>query len=148
MEEPGILSLLPPLVAIILAFATKQVLASLFIAIWVGATIMAGWNPIAGLGDTVITYLVGSVADSWKAGIIVFSLSLGGMIGVVAKSGGAKAIADWLASRAKTARGGQFVTWAMGLVIFFDDYSNTLLVGNTMRPLGDNRHISNGIPGS
>ncbi len=142
MEEPGILSLLPPLVAIILAFATKQVLASLFVAIWVGATIMAGWNPIAGLGDTVITYLVGSVADSWKAGIIVFSLSLGGMIGVVAKSGGAKAIADWLASRAKTARGGQFVTWAMGLVIFFDDYSNTLLVGNTMRPLTDKLRIS------
>ncbi len=142
MDHHGILSLLPPLVAIVLAFATKQVLASLFIAIWAGATILSGWNPIAGFGEAVVTFITGSMADSWKAGIIVFSLSLGGMIGVMAKSGGAKAIADWLATKANTARSGQIVTWAMGLVIFFDDYSNTLLVGNTMRPLTDKLRIS------
>lgn len=142
MDHYGILSLLPPLVAIVLAFATKQVLASLFAAIWVGATILAGYNPLTGFGDAVVTYIVGSIADSWHAGIIVFSLSLGGMIGVVAKSGGAKAIADWLGSKAKTTRSGQVVTWAMGLIIFFDDYSNTLLVGNTMRPLTDKLRIS------
>ena len=71
MDHHGILSLLPPLVAIILAFATKQVVASLFIAIWAGATILTGWDPIAGFGDTVVTYITGSLADSWKAGIIV-----------------------------------------------------------------------------
>lgn len=146
MENYGIWSLLPPLVAIVLAFATKQVLASLFVAIWVGASITMEGNlllrPLSGFGETVIKYITGSVADPWKAGIIVFSLSLGGMIGVVAKSGGAKAIADWLAGKAKTARSGQIVTWAMGLIIFFDDYSNTLLVGNTMRPLTDKLRIS------
>lgn len=142
MEHYGIWSLVPPIVAIILAFATKQVLAALFIAIWVGATILAGGNPLTGFGDTVVKYISGSIADPWKAGIIVFSLSLGGMIGVVAKSGGAKAIADWLGKKAQTRKSGQVVTWAMGLVIFFDDYSNTLLVGNTMRPLTDKLRIS------
>ncbi len=142
MEHYGIWSLVPPVVAIVLAFTTKQVIASLFAAIWAGATIMAGGNIITGFGDTVIKYIVGSIADSWHAGIIVFSLALGGMIGIVAKSGGAMAIANWLGSKAKTARSGQVVTWAMGLVIFFDDYSNTLLVGNTMRPLTDKLRIS------
>ena len=142
MEHYGLLSLLPPIIAIALAFATKEVFTSLFVAIWVGATILAGWNPIAGFGDTVVTYITGSMADPWKAGIIVFSLSLGGMIGIMGKSGGANAIADWLASKAKTPRGGQLVSWALGLVIFFDDYSNTLLVGNTMRPLTDKLRIS------
>ncbi len=142
MDHYGLLSLVPPLVAIALAFLTKQVVASLFVAIWAGATILAGWNPIAGFGDTVVTYITGSLADPWKAGIIVFSLSLGGMIGVMAKSGGAKAIADWLATKANNPRSGQIATWAMGLVIFFDDYSNTLLVGNTMRPLTDKLRIS------
>ncbi|MBW2369323.1 MAG: Na+/H+ antiporter NhaC family protein [Deltaproteobacteria bacterium] len=142
MEHHGILSVLPPVIAIALAFLTRQVLVSLLVAIWVGATILSGWNPIAGYGDTFVTYIVGSLADPWKAGILIFSIVLGGMIGVTSKSGGATAIAEWLAGKAKGPRGGQIATWAMGLIIFFDDYSNTLLVGNTMRPLTDKLRIS------
>ncbi|MGM0379029.1 MAG: Na+/H+ antiporter NhaC family protein [Bacillota bacterium] len=142
MEHFGILSLLPPLVAIVLAFKTRQVLPSLFAAIWVGATIINGGNPFVGFGATITDYIAGSVASDWNAGIIIFDIALGGTIGIVAKSGGAKAIADWLAKKAKTASSGMVATWAMGLVIFFDDYSNTLLVGNTMRPLTDKLKIS------
>ena len=142
IEHYGLLSLLPPLVAIVLAFKTKQVLPSLFAAIFVGATIIAGGNVFEGFSNTVTKYIAGSVASEWNAGIIVFDIGLGGMIGLVAASGGAKAIAEWLAKKAKTAKSGMAATWAMGLLIFFDDYSNTLLVGTTMRPLTDKLRIS------
>lgn len=142
IEHYGIWSLIPPLVAILLAFKTKQVLPSLFAAVFVGATIIAGGNIFEGFSTTVTKYIAGSVASEWNAGIIVFDLGLGGMIGIVAASGGAKAIAEWLATKAKTARSGMVATWAMGLLIFFDDYSNTLLVGTTMRPLTDKLKIS------
>lgn len=142
MEHFGLWSLLPPLVAIVLAFKTRQVLPSLFAAIWVGATIIHGGNIFVGFGSTITDYIAGSVASEWNAGIIIFDIALGGTIGIVAKSGGAKAIADWLAKKAKTASSGMVATWAMGLIIFFDDYSNTLLVGNTMRPLTDKLKIS------
>lgn len=142
LDHYGIWSLLPPLVAIILAFKTKQVLPSLFAAIFVGATIIYKGNVFLGFTKTISDYIAGSVASEWNAGIIVFDIALGGMIGVVAKSGGAKAIAEWLGKKAKKAKSAMTATWAMGLAIFFDDYSNTLLVGTTMRPLTDKRRIS------
>ncbi|SHJ44546.1 transporter, NhaC family (TC 2.A.35) [Dethiosulfatibacter aminovorans DSM 17477] len=142
VEHYGILSLLPPLIAIVLAFTTKQVIPALFAAIWGGAIILSGGNPLAGFAMTIEKYIAGSVASSWNAGIIVFDMALGGTIGIVAKSGGAKAIANWLANKAKSAKSGMVATWAMGLLIFFDDYSNTLLVGTTMRPLTDKLKIS------
>ncbi len=138
----GLWSLLPPVVAIFLAFKTKQVLPSLFAAIFVGATIIGGGNVFVGFSDTITKYIAGSVASEWNAGIIVFDIALGGMIGIVAKSGGARAIAEALAKKATTAKSGMVATWAMGLLIFFDDYSNTLLVGTTMRPLTDKLRIS------
>lgn len=142
VEHYGIWSIIPPLVAIILAFKTKQVLPSLFLAIFVGATIISGGNVFTGFASTIQKYIAGSIANEWNAGIIVFDIALGGMIGLVAKSGGAKAIAQWLGKKAKSAKGAMVATWAMGLAIFFDDYSNTLLVGTTMRPLTDERRIS------
>lgn len=142
VEHYGIWSIIPPLVAIILAFKTKQVLPALFAAIFVGATIISGGNIFTGFANTIQKYIAGSVASEWNAGIIVFDIGLGGMIGIVAKSGGAKAIAEWLGKKAKSAKRAMVATWAMGLAIFFDDYSNTLLVGTTMRPLTDKRRIS------
>lgn len=142
METFGILSIIPPLLAIFMAFATKQVLPSLFVSIWVGATIFCHGNPIAGFERLTVKYIVGSIADPWNAAIIVISITLGGMVGVISKSGGMKAVAEALGKRAKTDRGAQFVAYLMGLVIFFDDYANTLLVGNTMRPLSDKMKVS------
>ena len=141
MEHYGLLSILPPLIAIALAFKTRQVLPALFISIWIGATIIHG-NLFIGFGKTIETYIAGSLASSWNASIVIFDIALGGMIGIISKSGGSKAIADWLSHKAKTAKGGMVATWAMGLIIFFDDYSNTLLVGTTMRPLTDKLKIS------
>ncbi len=138
----GLLSLLPPLLAIALAFITKQVLLSLFLGVFVGALLLYGGNPFYAFLRTLDEYLLGSAADSWNAAILIFTLSIGGMIGVVSKMGGTKAVADALAKKTKTARGAQIVTWILGILVFFDDYANTLIVGPTMRPLSDKMKVS------
>jgi Na+/H+ antiporter NhaC len=138
----GIISLLPPLLAIALAFITKQVILSLFLGVFSGALMMNGWNPFFAFLRTLDTYLVDSLADGWNAAIIIFTLSIGGMIGIVNKMGGTLAIAEALAKKAKTARGAQIVTAFMGIFVFFDDYANTLIVGPTMRPLTDKMKVS------
>ncbi len=135
-------SLVPALTAIILAFATRQVLLSLFCAVWVGATILADGNVIAGFGRTVSTYIAGSIANPWNATIVTYSLTLGGMIGIITRTGGLGAVAEWLAAHARSPRGGGLAVWIMGLVVFFDDYANTMLVGPTMRPVSDRLRIS------
>ncbi len=138
----GFWSLMPPLIAIILAFITKQVILSLFLGIFVGATMMNGGNIFFGFLRTLDGYILGSAADSWNAAILIFTLTIGGMIGVISKMGGTHAIAEALAKKARNARSAQIVTWAMGCLVFFDDYANTLIVGPTMRPLADKMKIS------
>lgn len=138
----GIVSLVPPLLAIALAFLTKQVILSLFLGIFSGVLMLNGYNPFISFLRTLDTYILGSLADGWNAGIIIFTLSIGGMIGIIGKMGGTKAIAESLSKRAKTARSAQFATTLMGIVVFFDDYANTLIVGPTMRPLTDKLNVS------
>ena len=82
------------------------------------------------------------MADPWNAGIILQVLAIGGVINLVAKMGGAKAIAEALAKKAKNARSAQLITWAAGLLVFFDDYANSLIIGPMMRPVTDKMKIS------
>jgi len=139
---PGWLSLLPPLLAIGLALATRDVLISLFLGIFGGALILNGWNPFAALGRTVDQFIVPALTDESNISIIVFTAFLGGMVGLITKSGGTRGIIERLAPYATTRRRGQLATWAMGVLIFFDDYANTLIVGPTMRPITDRLKIS------
>jgi len=139
---PGWLSLLPPFLAIILALILRQVLVALFAGIWTGVSIVYGYNPFKGLFYSVSEYIARAPADPDKMSIIIFSLALGGMIGVISKMGGTQGIVEKLAQYASNARRGQFITWLMGIFIFFDDYANTLIVGSTMRPLLDKLRIS------
>ena len=143
----GILTLIPPLVAIVLAFITKNVVVSLFIGILSGSFIIniSGSNPFAELINAfldVVDRAVGSLADPWNAGIILQVLAIGGVINLVAKMGGAKAIAEALARKAKTAKSTQLITWFAGLLVFFDDYANALIIGPMMRPVADKMKIS------
>ncbi|NLW41352.1 MAG: Na+/H+ antiporter NhaC family protein [Tissierellia bacterium] len=138
----GWLSILPPALAIILAFVTKQVLISLFLGIFIGATMLNGWNPFYGFLRTLDNYLVGSLADSWNAAIIIFLLAIGGMIGVVNKMGGTRAVAEALGRKINSPRSAQIYTYILGIFVFFDDYANTLIVGPTMRPITDRNRIS------
>ena len=143
----GILTLIPPLVAIVLAFITKNVVVSLFIGILSGSFIIniSGSNPFAALINAFLDAVdraVGSLADPWNAGIILQVLAIGGVINLVAKMGGAKAIAEALARKAKTAKSTQLITWFAGLLVFFDDYANALIIGPMMRPVADKMKIS------
>jgi Na+/H+ antiporter NhaC len=139
---PGWLSLLPPLVAILLALMARQVLVALFVGVWIGAVIIYDYNIFAGFFYGLTEYIVLAPADPANMAIVVFSLTLGGLVGVICKMGGTQGIVDKLSYFASNSQRGQLVTWLMGIFIFFDDYTNTLIVGNTMRPLTDKLRIS------
>ncbi len=143
----GFMTLLPPLVAIALAFITKNVVVSLFIGVYTGTFMLRlnGFHIIDAFIDgysKLIQEALSALADPWNAGIVLQCLCIGGLIALVSKMGGAKAIAEALAKRAKTPRSAQIVTWLMGLLIFFDDYANSLTVGPIMRPVTDKLRIS------
>ncbi len=138
---PGWTSLLPPLLAILLALTVRQVLLSLLAGIWLGASLLSG-GPLAGYCSTLDHFLIGSLANQDHCYILLFTLSLGGLVSLVSRSGGMLGLVDRLQRYATGYRSSQVATWAMGLAIFFDDYANTLLVGNTMRPLTDRFRIS------
>lgn len=135
-------SLLPPLVAIVLALVVHDVVASLFLGVWLGATLLADGNGAAGFLRVMDTNVVDALVDSDHVAIIVFSMMLGGMVGVMSRSGGTLGIVRSLEPFVTSPRRAQIATWLMGVLIFFDDYSNTLIVGNSMRPVTDRHRIS------
>lgn len=139
---PGWLSILPPVLAIILALITREVISSLFLGTVIGATFVFSYNPFIGFLRTLDKYLLGSVADTAHSAIIIFSLCLGGMIGVVNRTGGMQGIVELISRMVRGPRSAQLATWCMGVLIFFDDYANTLIVGNSMRPVTDKNRIS------
>lgn len=138
----GFLSVVPPLVAIGLALVFKDVVISLFLGVFTGALILSGGNPVAAFGRSIDGFILPSLADSDHATIVIFSLLLGGMVGVLNRSGGSRGIVQRLLPWATDPRRGQLATWTLGILIFFDDYANTLIVGSTMRPITDRLKIS------
>lgn len=139
---PGWVSVLPPLLAILLALVFREVVSALFVGVWLGAFLWAGLDPFAGLLRTVDSFALPELADSDHAAIIIFSLLIGGIVGIIGRNGGTLGIVDYLAPLATTARRGLMATFGQGLAIFFDDYASTLIVGNTMRPVTDRLNVS------
>ena len=143
------LSVIPPLFAIAMALILKEVISALFLGVLSGTFLMAlysGQEPGMALGSGLLrvvdTYITGSVFDADHVTIIIFTLTIGGMVRIISANGGMKGIVNWLLRRAKGPRSGQLMTFIMDLCIFFDDYSNTLMVGNTMRPVADKLKVS------
>ncbi len=139
---PGWFSLLPPLLAIALALITHEVVISLFAGIWLGAFFVAGLNPFSAILRSIDAFIAPALGDPDHAAIVIFSLLLGGMVGLMGRSGGTQGIVEAVAPLATNRRRGQLATYLAGLAIFFDDYANTLIVGNTMRPITDRLKIS------
>lgn len=139
---PGWFSILPPVVAIVLALVFREVITSLFAGIWLGALAVAGWNPLTATWRVVDRFAAHALADIDHTQIVIFTLLLGGMVGIIARNGGTLGVVERVAPFAKTGRRGKVGTWLAGLAIFFDDYANTLIVGNTMRPITDRLKIS------
>ena len=138
---PTFLSLIPAILAILFALVGKNVYLALL-----GGLFSAGFlvenNVFAGLWKVVDVFLVGALADRDHAKIIVFSLLIAAMVEVMRRCGAAQDLLDWLSQKVKGRRQAQTMTAASGLVVFFDDYANCLLVGQTMRPLADRFGIS------
>ena len=142
---PGWISILPPLIAITLAFILRTVVPALFVAIWFGAWATNGLSLgglFTGLLESFHVYILNTFIDRDHAAITLFTLMLGGMVGIVYRNGGMHGIIYHLIKRANTPKKGQIAVWLFGMVIFFDDYSNTLIVGNTSRMLCDKLRIS------
>ncbi len=139
---PGWFSVLPPILAILLALIFREVITALFAGVWLGALAVAGFNPLKATGRLIDQFVVPAIADADHVAILVFSLLLGGMVGIIARNGGTMGIVESVTPFARSAKRGKIATWAAGLAIFFDDYANTLIVGNTMRPITDRLRIS------
>jgi Na+/H+ antiporter NhaC len=142
---PGWISLMPAFLAIITALLLRNVLPALLIGLWLGATALQGFSlggALQGLLNVFSVFIVNALANPDHAAIIAFSMMIGGMVGIITRNGGMTSVVRMVVSRARTAVGGQISIWLMGLMIFFDDYANTMLVGNTARPITDHLKIS------
>ena len=137
-------SLLPPIVAIVLALISKEVYSSLFLGCLVGALLYTGFAP----WDTAVALvgadygIVSVLADSYNMGIIVFLVVLGIMVDLMNKGGGSEAFGRWAKKTVKTRAGAQLMTMLLGVLIFIDDYFNCLTVGAVMRPVTESHKIS------
>lgn len=141
----GWISILPPLIAIGLALILRQVIPALFAGIWIGAWALSGFSAsgvLTALMQTADTFILQAIAEPDHASVMLFTLLVGGMVGVISRNGGMMGVAERIVGFANTVGRAMGATVAMGLAIFFDDYANTLVVGNTMRPITDRLKIS------
>ena len=135
----GWLSIVPPLVAIILALITKEVISSLIIGILTGALIYSYGNPI----DMVMhTFTIMGERMGGNVNILIFLGLLGALVVVITKAGGSAAYGNWAAQKINSRKGASLATCALGCLIFIDDYFNCLSVGTVMRPVTDKHRIS------
>ena len=137
-------SLLPPIVAIVLALISKEVYSSLFLGCLVGALLVSNFHP----WETVVQLVQGdngivtTVSDSGNIAIIVFLVILGIMVDLMNKTGGSEAFGRWAKNAVKSRAGAQLMTMLLGVLIFIDDYFNCLTVGAVMRPVTESHKIS------
>lgn len=141
IESLPVLRLAPPFIAIGLAILLKDVNFALLLAVFGGCLIASNLDVLAGF-DALCEVLVGQIADKDHSSVILFTVLLGAMIGLMNDSGGTRAVIDRLTRFADTRKRGQVLTWFSGLIVFFDDYANTMLIGGAMRPLCDRLRIS------
>lgn len=138
MSDFGALSVLPPLIAVILAIVTRKAVLSLFLGVWSGAIIYTG---SVGISQT-FDWIIGAIADDFHAQIIVFTLLLGSGTALIWRMGGSYAVRSWALKRLDNKRKVGLATWILGIAMFFDDYANTAIVGSTMKDVSDELRIS------
>lgn len=141
MDSYGLLGILPPVIVIVLAFVTKDVIISLFLGILSATLIISGGN----IGMALIKLtdaLASSLNDAWNIRILLFCSLLGGLVGMLQKTGAAASFGKWASYKLKSKKGSQLMTFIFGLFIFIDDYFNSLTVGTVMRPITDKSKTS------
>lgn len=142
MDHHGFLSILPPIIAITLAIATKEVFVSLVIGIFTGAFILSDFK-IMDTFTKALEVIITNIGDAeWNVRVLLFTVLLGGIVGLLAKSGSTIAFGNWAVNRIRSRSTSLFATWALGVLIFMDDYFNCMTVGTVMRPLTDRYRVS------
>ncbi|MFK8048760.1 MAG: Na+/H+ antiporter NhaC family protein [Halioglobus sp.] len=142
---PGWQSLIPPLIAIGLALWIKSVIPAIFFGLWAGLVLIYGFtfeNVLDALLDVFAVNIVDELEDRGHISLLLFTAMIGGMVGVVSKNGGMGGVIKIVVKWANSAKRGQLSVYFLGLCIFFDDYTNTLVVGNSVRPITDRLKIS------
>lgn len=134
------MSLVPPIIAIGLALVTKEVFSSLFVGVLAGALFAADFKPVGTLDIVVGDGLISAVEST--AGIFAFLVILGAIVALLNKAGGSQAFGKWAQTHVKTRVGALLATFALGVLIFVDDYFNCLTVGSVMRPVCDTHKVS------
>ncbi|MEW9123846.1 MAG: Na+/H+ antiporter NhaC family protein [Thermotaleaceae bacterium] len=140
MSDFGWISLLPPIIAIVLALRTKQTLLSLFIAVWAGATIVNGYNPLIGFARIVSDYMVPSIGNTYNAGLLVLVTLAGGFVHMLRITGAAEAFAKVVTKSIDNGKKGQIITWASAFIFSYTE--PCLILGTIMRPVTDKVRIS------
>lgn len=135
-------SLVPPIIAIVLALITKEVYSSLFLGILVGGVIYSGFNFETTVVHVFKEGFIDTVADSYNIGILIFLVLLGALVAMMNKTGASAAFGRWASKHIKSRVGAQLATMVLGILIFVDDYFNCLTVGSVMRPVTDQNKIS------
>ena len=134
-------SLLPPIIAIVLALITKEVYLSLFIGVVSGALLYTNFSPI-GTVNAIFDMMGEKLGDSWNIGILIFLVFLGIMVALMTKAGGSAAYGEWANKKIKSKKAASLATVGLGCLIFVDDYFNCLTVGSVMRPVTDSHKVS------
>ncbi len=135
-------SLVPPIIAIVLALITKEVYSALCLGILCGGMLYAKFNFETTMVHTLQDGFISSIADSYNIGILLFLVMLGALVAMMNKAGGSRAFGKWAAKHIKSRTGAQLATILLGVLIFIDDYFNCLTVGSVMRPVTDEHKIS------
>ena len=143
MNDPTWISVLPPLLAIVLAIATRQVYLSLAGGIWLGWTILLNWNPAAGVGESIES-AVRVLGDGYDARVIMFTLVIGALIATMSSSGGVAGFVAWLERNRWVTNGkrAQMLAWLIGVLIFIESNITVLVAGSVSRPLFDRYRVS------
>lgn len=139
---PGYLTLVPIIVLMVVAIVSHQNLVAMYCGIFVASTFVRGYNPLLGFIDSWSVFMVEAVNDADRIRIILFTFFLSGMIGLITASGGAQGMAKVITKYATNRNRALWMTFALGCIIFFDDYASALIVGSNMRPITDMLFIS------
>ncbi len=137
----GVLSLLPPLVALLLCFITKEVISSLFLGVLVGGLLVAKGNIFVAIASTW-DWSSNQLLDKWQAEYFLFLFVVGGAIGLMYKLGGGTALVQKLEKKIKNSKKSQVLIGILGILVFFNEYANTAIVGTASKSLSDKNRIS------
>lgn len=142
MHPYGVLSLAPPVIAVVLAIVTRRILLSVLVGLFAGAMLTTGGDPVRAFVDLCEAHLWPTFVEPGKLRLFAFTMAMGATVGLLHAAGGMQGIVALMTPLARGPRSAQLTGWLLGLIVFFDDYANTLLLGGALRSVFDRLKLS------